>query len=327
MKWLSSILEQLYHFKVPKRCMEIGEKCPQLYHFKVPKRCMEIGEKCPQFHRFEVEKRPCRRLSFVLSASRVCGLKTFLWIFKFASEIKSYVKKHTRMANFSVQNGEKLLNENKISKLTNKVLEKRQLRESVPDFKTKALAIRTFEGKEKCENEHRENEPFSTAERSERVENFLFCATREYTEAGIEQATVAMRCLGASSPEPRRRAVPRSDMSALRIAAGLEKSGRIVAFCDWNARFCDQKTWCSRNFAPKTRRPGASLRPDEHSSRPDSENRNQKRLSFPTRTKESDVSLASSVACACRLGVDRKLSTCAAICTAGFVVWHLAICG
>ena len=43
---------------------------------------------------------------------------------------------------------------------------------------------------------------------------------------------------------------------------GLEKSGRIVAFCDWNARFCDQKTLCSRNFAPKTRRPGASLRPD-----------------------------------------------------------------
>ena len=38
-----------------------------------------------------------------------------------------------------------------------------------------------------------ENEPFSTAERSERVENFLFRATREYTEAGIEQ-----RCLGAA---------------------------------------------------------------------------------------------------------------------------------
>ena len=43
---------------------------------------------------------------------------------------------------------------------------------------------------------------------SERVENFLFRATREYTAAGIEQATVAMRCLGANSPEPRRRAVP-----------------------------------------------------------------------------------------------------------------------
>ena len=54
-------------------------------------------------------------------------------------------------------------------------------------------------------------------------------------------------------------------------STGLEKSGRIVAFCDWNTRFCDQKTWCSRNFAPKTRRPGASLRPDEHSSRPDSD--------------------------------------------------------
>ena len=35
-----------------------------------------------------------------------------------------------------------------------------------------------------------------------RVENFLFRATREYTEAGLEQ-----RCLGANSPEPRRRAV------------------------------------------------------------------------------------------------------------------------
>ena len=53
----------------------------------------------------------------------------------------------------------------------------------------------------------RENEPFSTAERSERVENSLFRATREYTEAGIEQAIVTMRRLGANSPEPRKRAV------------------------------------------------------------------------------------------------------------------------
>ena len=52
-----------------------------------------------------------------------------------------------------------------------------------------------------------ENEPFSTAERSERVENSLFRATREDTEAGIEQATVAMRRLGANSPEPRKRTV------------------------------------------------------------------------------------------------------------------------
>ena len=45
-----------------------------------------------------------------------------------------------------------------------------------------------------------EIEPFSTPERSERVENFLFRATREYTEAGIEQAIVAMRRLGAVMP-------------------------------------------------------------------------------------------------------------------------------
>ena len=37
-----------------------------------------------------------------------------------------------------------------------------------------------------------ENGSFSTAERSERVEIFLFRATREYTEAGIEQATDAL---------------------------------------------------------------------------------------------------------------------------------------
>ena len=61
------------------------------------------------------------------------------------------------------------------------------------------LSVLIFVGKE--------NEPFSTAERSERVENFLFRATREYTEAGIEQAIVAMRRLGANSTEPRKRAV------------------------------------------------------------------------------------------------------------------------
>ena len=83
------------------------------------------------------------------------------------------------------------------------------------------------------------------------------------------------------------------------LITGLEKSGRIVAFCDWNARFCDQETWCSRNFAPKNRKPGASLRPDEHSSRSDYENKNEKRLSFPTRTKESDVTWVLQAACDC----------------------------
>ena len=34
---------------------------------------------------------------------------------------------------------------------------------------------------------------------------FFFAQTREYTEAGIEQATLAMRCLGTNSPERRRR--------------------------------------------------------------------------------------------------------------------------
>ena len=50
-------------------------------------------------------------------------------------------------------------------------------------------------------------EPFSTAERSERVENFFFSRNARIREAGIEQATVATRCLGANSPELHRRAV------------------------------------------------------------------------------------------------------------------------
>ena len=48
-----------------------------------------------------------------------------------------------------------------------------------------------------------ENEPFSTAERSERVENFLFRATREYMAASIEQATDAL------APTVQNRAVTR----------------------------------------------------------------------------------------------------------------------
>ena len=44
----------------------------------------------------------------------------------------------------------------KISKIANIVLEKRQRRGSVPNFKTRALAIWKLKGKENCENERRE---------------------------------------------------------------------------------------------------------------------------------------------------------------------------
>ena len=45
-------------------------------------------------------------------------------------------------------------------KIANKVLEKRQLRRSVPNFKTKALAVWKLKGKENWENEHRETASF-----------------------------------------------------------------------------------------------------------------------------------------------------------------------
>ena len=71
------------------------------------------------------------------------------------------------------------------------------------------------------------NEPFSTAERSERVENFLFRATREYTEAGIEQAIVAMRRLGANSPEPRKRAVHEWHVSTQKTGSYITERSRL----------------------------------------------------------------------------------------------------
>ena len=47
-----------------------------------------------------------------------------------------------------------------LSKTANKVLEKRQLRGSMPNFKTKALAVWKLKGKENCEDEHRETASF-----------------------------------------------------------------------------------------------------------------------------------------------------------------------
>ena len=86
------------------------------------------------------------------------------------------------------------------------------------------------------------NEPFSTAERSERVENFLFRAMREYTEAGIEQATAPMRCLGANSPEPRKHAVHKCHISAQKtssyIIACLWLPGLIVGPCPSEESLC-----------------------------------------------------------------------------------------
>ena len=82
-----------------------------------------------------------------------------------------------------------------------------------------------------------ENEPFSTAERSERVENFLFRATRKYMEAGIEQ-----RCLGANSPEPRRRAVLWWHVSAQKTSSYINAHpwlpGLIVGPCPSEESLC-----------------------------------------------------------------------------------------
>ena len=101
-----------------------------------------------------------RDILFVSSASRICELKNLALDFLNSPLKWSYVEKHARMsilAHFSVQKVNHVtLEENKISKIANKVLEKRPLKGRVPNFKTKALAVRKLKGKENCENEDRE---------------------------------------------------------------------------------------------------------------------------------------------------------------------------
>ena len=82
--------------------------------------------------------------------------------FKFAFEIKLCWKTRPHV-NFGPFFGTKrwiTFERKKISKIANKVLEKRQRRESVPIFKSKAFAVRKLKGKENWENEHRETASF-----------------------------------------------------------------------------------------------------------------------------------------------------------------------
>ena len=90
--------------------------------------------------------------------------KTLLWIFKFAFEIKLCWKTRPHV-NFGPFFGAKrwiTFEPKKISKIANKVLEKRQLRGSVPNFKARTLAVYKLKGKENCENEHRETASLCT---------------------------------------------------------------------------------------------------------------------------------------------------------------------
>ena len=82
--------------------------------------------------------------------------------FKFAFEIKLCWKTRPHVI-FGPFFGTKRwipLERKMISKIANKVLEKRQRRGSVPNFKTRALAVWKLKGKENCENEHRETASF-----------------------------------------------------------------------------------------------------------------------------------------------------------------------
>ena len=94
----------------------------------------------------------------------------------------------------------------------------------------------------KIKTMEKENEPFSTAERSERVENFLFCATREYTEAGIEQGIVAMRRLAANCPDPRKRAVREWHVNTQETGSYITERSRlpglIVGHCPSEESLC-----------------------------------------------------------------------------------------
>ena len=89
--------------------------------------------------------KPAFQEAFLLSLQLVdLWIKILLWIFKFAFEIKLCWKTrpHVNFGPFFGTQRWITLDRNKISKIANKVLEKRQLRGSGPNFKTKALAVR-----------------------------------------------------------------------------------------------------------------------------------------------------------------------------------------
>ena len=105
----------------------------------------------------------CQRLSFNFPSKTNLWTKTPCSRFvKFDYEIKFCWK--TRLhVNFGPFFGTKrwiTLGRKNVYKIANRVLDKRQLKGSVPNFKTKALAVWKLKGKENCENEHRETVSF-----------------------------------------------------------------------------------------------------------------------------------------------------------------------
>ena len=108
--------------------------------------------------------KPALPETFFLFPQQVESVNLNVWsgFFKFAFEIKLCWETRPRV-NFGPFFGTKRwipLERNKISKIANRVLEQRQLRRSVPNFKTKASAVRKLKGKGNCENEHRETASF-----------------------------------------------------------------------------------------------------------------------------------------------------------------------
>ena len=71
---------------------------------------------------------------------------------------------------------------------------------------------------------------------------FSFSRNARIREAGIEQATVATRCLGANSPEPRRRAVTEWHVITQKTSSYITVStwlpGLIVGPCPSEERLC-----------------------------------------------------------------------------------------
>ena len=127
----------------------------------VPLKKVKIGEKCPKFYRL-LKTGLVRDNLFVSSASRICELKKICsGFFKFAFEIKLYWKTRPHV-NFAPFFGTKrwiTLEQNNISKITNKVLENKQLRGSMPNSKANALVVWKLKGKKKIVKMNIEKRP------------------------------------------------------------------------------------------------------------------------------------------------------------------------
>ena len=158
--WRAILKRFFFGLKACQNWNVLAQFWKKLYHIKTLK-TVKLGKNFTEFRRSKL-KTGLARYFFVSLAGRVSGLKIFALDFLNSPSKNSKSSKHAGKSNFGNFwcKMVKTLEQKKISKITDEVSEKRQLRGSVPNFKALTSAIQKLKGKENCENEHVETANF-----------------------------------------------------------------------------------------------------------------------------------------------------------------------